>query len=83
MKPRIIKTKKEYLPSLNWVDDMFDNKVKPDSKDGEDLQVMLILIQVYEDKNFPIPVLDPIEAIKLKMEAKGLKNKDLVNKVGS
>jgi HTH-type transcriptional regulator/antitoxin HigA len=41
------------------------------------------LIKSYEYKHFPIPTPDPIEAIKLKMEEKGLKNKDLVDKVGS
>lgn len=83
MKLKPIKSKKEYQASLDWVDAMFDKRVKPNSQDGEDLQVMLLLIKAYEDKNFPIPAPDPIEAIKLKMEEKGLRNKDLVNKIGS
>lgn len=44
---------------------------------------MLLLIKEYEDKHYPIPTPDPLEAIKLKMEERGLKNKDLVNKIGS
>jgi HTH-type transcriptional regulator/antitoxin HigA len=83
MKLKPIKNGKEYQACLNWVDTMFDNRVKPNSPEGEDLQVVLLLIKAYEDKNFPIPKPDPIEAIKLKMQEKGLKNKDLVDKVGS
>ena len=83
MKLKPIKNQKEYEAQLAWVDTMFDRHVKPNSQQGEDLQVMLLLIKAYEDKNFPIPTPDPIDAIKLKMDEMGLKNKDLVDKVGS
>ena len=83
MKLKPIKTKKEYESCLDWVDTMFDKKVKPNSSEGETLQVMLLLIKEYEDKNYPIPTPDPLKAIKLKMEERGLKNKDLVSKIGS
>jgi HTH-type transcriptional regulator / antitoxin HigA len=83
MKLKPIKTKKDYEAYLEWVDSLFDKKPKPNSPDGELLQVALLLIRDYEDKHFPIPVPDPIEAIKLKMEEKGLKNKDLVGKIGT
>ncbi len=83
MKLKTIKTKKEYENYLKWVDEMFDKKVKLNSAEGEDLQVVLLLIQEYEDKNYPIPAPDAIEAIKIKMNQKGLKNKDLVGKFGS
>lgn len=43
----------------------------------------LLLIKQYEDEHFPIPLPDPIETIKLKMNELGLKNKDLVGKFGS
>ncbi|MFM2016223.1 MAG: hypothetical protein RIQ51_1713, partial [Bacteroidota bacterium] len=42
-----------------------------------------LLIKQYEDANYPIPLPDPIDAIKIKMDELGLKNKDLVGKVGS
>jgi HTH-type transcriptional regulator / antitoxin HigA len=41
------------------------------------------LIKQYEDIQYPVPLPDAIEAIKLKMQELGLKNKDLVGKVGS
>jgi HTH-type transcriptional regulator / antitoxin HigA len=83
MELKIIKTKKQYQAYLDWVDKMFDKKVRYNTPEGEKLQVALLLIKHYEDVNYPIPVPDPIDAIKLKMEEMGLKNKDLVGEVGS
>jgi HTH-type transcriptional regulator/antitoxin HigA len=78
-----IKTKKDYEAYLEWVDTLFEKKVKPNSPEGETLQVALLLIKQYEDQHYQIPYPDPIEAIKAKMQEKGLRNKDLVGKVGS
>lgn len=83
MELKIIKSKKQYKEYLDWVDGQFDKKVKPGSPDGEKVQVALLLIKQYEDVHYPVPVPDPIEVIKLKMQDLGLKNKDLVGKVGS
>jgi HTH-type transcriptional regulator / antitoxin HigA len=83
MELKIIKTKKQYQEYLDWVDKMFDQKIRPNTPEGEKLQVALLLIKQYEDANYPIPIPDPIDAIKLKMQEMGLKNKDLVGKVGT
>ena len=83
MKLKPIKSKKEYQACLDWVDAQFDRSIKPNSEDGQKLQVMLLLVKQYEDEHYPIPTPDPIEAIKLKMEEKGLRNKDLVKSIGS
>ena len=80
---RPVHPNKEYHAFLDWVDGLLDRKVKPDSPEGEDLQVGLLLIKQYEDKYYPIPTPDPIDAIKLKMQEKGLKNNDLVGIIGS
>ncbi len=76
MELKIIKTKKQYEEFLDWVDVLFDKKVKADSPQGDKLQVALLLIKQYEDANFPIPLPDPIDAIRVKMDELGLKNKD-------
>ena len=83
MELKIIKTKKQYEQYLDWGDAQFNNKVKSTTPQGEKLQVALLLIKQYEDANYPIPLPDPIDAIKFKMDELGLKNKDLVGKVGS
>lgn len=83
MKLKPIKTEQEYDAMMAWVDDQFDRKTLPNSPAGEKLQVALLLIKAYEDANYPIPSPDPIEAIRLKMAEKGIRNKDFVNKIGS
>lgn len=83
MELKIIKTKKQYQEYLDWVDKQFDHRIKPGSPEGEKVQVALLLIKQYEDVHYPVPVPDPIEVIKLKMQDLGLKNKDLVGKFGS
>jgi HTH-type transcriptional regulator/antitoxin HigA len=55
MKLKVIKTKKEYQAYLDWVDELFDKKVSPNSTEGEKLQVALRLMKQYEDKHYPIP----------------------------
>jgi len=83
MNLKIIASKKEYQLYLDWVDDMFNKKVSPDSPEGEKLQVVLLLIKQYEDQHYPVPKPDPIDAIRGKMDDLGLKNKYFVGKVGS
>lgn len=83
MELKIIRSQTQYEQYLGWVDAMFDKKVEVNSNEGEMLQVVLLLIKQYEDINYPIPMPDPIDAIKMKMAENGLKNKDLVGKVGS
>ena len=83
MELKIIKTKKQYQEWLDWIDRQFDKNVKPNSPIGEKVQVVLLLIKQYEDIHYPVPLPDPIDAIKLKMQDLGLKNKDWVGKVGS
>jgi HTH-type transcriptional regulator/antitoxin HigA len=83
MKLKPIKTRKEYEAGLKWADSLFEKKVKPNSPQGESLEVLLLLIKAYEDRHYPVPLPDPIDAIRMKMQEKGLKNKDLVGTVGT
>lgn len=78
-----IKTEAEYDALMDWVDEQFDLRVKPDSPQGETLQIALLLIKAYEDQYYAIPSPDPIDAIRLKMEERGIKNQDFVGKLGS
>jgi HTH-type transcriptional regulator / antitoxin HigA len=83
MELKLIKTKKQYDAYLDWVDSMFDKKVKPNTPTGNKVEVALLLIKQYEDVNYPIPKPNPIDAIRIKMDERGLKNKDLVGIFGS
>ena len=68
---------------MSWINGQFDQKVKPATPEGDTLQVALLLIKAYEDEHYSIPAPDPIEAIRLKMDEKGIRNKDFVGRLGS
>ena len=78
-----IRTEQEYDEMMSWIDGQFDQKVKPATPEGDTLQVVLLLIKAYEDEHYIIPAPDPIEAIRLKMDEKGIRNKDFVGRLGS
>lgn len=75
-----IRTEKDYQNALNRLEDIFD--AKKGTKNGDELEILSILINNYEDQNFPIEMPDPIEAIKFRMEQMGMKQKDLAAVVG-
>lgn len=75
-----IKTEKDYQKALKRLDEIFD--AKKGSPEGDELEILGILIEKYEDEKFPIGLPDPIEAIKFRMEQMGMKNKDLAEIVG-
>lgn len=75
-----IKTKKDYQNALDRLEQIFD--AKKDSKFGDELEILSILIDKYEKEYFPIDMPDPIEAIKFRMEQMGMKQKDLAEVVG-
>ena len=83
MELTVIKTEAEYDQLLEWVDELMDQKTSLDSPLGKKLELALLILRNYEDTHFAIPLPDPIEAIKLKMNELGLKNQDLVGKIGS
>ena len=83
MELTVIKNEQQYRKYLKWVDKKFDENISVQSAEGKKLEVALLLIKQYEDTHYAIPLPDPIEAIKLKMKEKGLRNKDLVGKIGS
>jgi HTH-type transcriptional regulator / antitoxin HigA len=83
MELKAIKNEKEYNEALSNAELLFDKMPKKGTNEGNFLEVLLILIKDYEDKKYPIPLPDPIEAIKLKLEEKGMRNKDLEQYIGS
>lgn len=77
---KLIKTKKDYEKALARLEVIFD--AHPGTKEGDELEVLSLLIENYEKEHFPIEAPDPIEAIKFRMEQMGYKQKDLANIIG-
>ncbi len=75
-----IKTKKDYQFALERLDQIFD--AKAGSKEGDELEILGILIENYENTHYPIDFPDPIEAIKFRMEQLGYSQSDLAEVVG-
>jgi HTH-type transcriptional regulator / antitoxin HigA len=75
-----IKTKKDYQNAMARLETIFD--AKPGTPQGDELEVLGILIDKYEQEHFPIDFPDPIEAIKFRMEQMGYTQSDLANVVG-
>lgn len=75
-----IKTEKDYQDALNRLEVLFDSK--KGSASGDELEILGILIENYENEYFPIGFPDPIEAIKFRMEQMGYNQSDLAKVVG-
>ena len=75
-----IKTKKDYQNALERLELIFDSK--KGSNNGDELEILGILIEKYEDEHFSIGFPDPIEAIKFRMEQMGYNQTDLAKIVG-
>jgi HTH-type transcriptional regulator/antitoxin HigA len=80
MSVKPIKTKKDYNKALERLETLFD--AKKGSPEGDELEVLSILIEKYENEHFPIGLPDPIEAIKFRMEQMGYNQVDLAKIVG-
>lgn len=77
---KLIKTKKDYQNAMLRLEKIFD--AKPGSAEGDELEVLGMLIDTYEKNHFPVELPDPIEAIKFRMEQLGYTQSDLANVVG-
>jgi HTH-type transcriptional regulator / antitoxin HigA len=76
-----IKTEEDYQTALKKIESLFD--AKPDTPEGDHLEVLTTLVEDYEYKHYSIPLPDPIEAINYHMESRGLSRRDLERCIGS
>ncbi len=81
MNHKIIKTEQEYEIALERLNEIFDSD--PKTPEGEEAELLALLIENYEDENHKIESPDPITAIRIRMEEMQLKQKDLIGTVGS
>ena len=80
MQLKIIKTKKDYLKSLERFEEIF--QAKPGCPESDEADVLSLLIKAFEDKHFVIDATSPLEAIKYRMKEQGLSNRDLASILG-
>lgn len=80
MSIRPIKTKQDHKNALNRIEALWD--AEPNTPEGDEFEVLVTLVHVYECEYYPIDAPDPVEAIKFRMEQQGLEKKDLVPMLG-
>ncbi|TGK30992.1 transcriptional regulator [Leptospira gomenensis] len=80
MEIKPVKSVKDYEFALKEIDKLWDSK--KNTPEYDKLDILITLVDAYENKHYPIENPDPIEAIKSVMEEKNLKNVDLGNWIG-
>jgi HTH-type transcriptional regulator/antitoxin HigA len=81
MEIRPIKNEEDYQAALDEIERLFG--AIPDTPEGDRLDVLVTLVEAYEDKHFSIPAPDPIEAILYHLESRALSRRDLEPCIGS
>jgi len=80
MEYTVIKNEKQYNKAINRLEQIFD--AKKSTREGDELELLSLLIDKYEQEKYPIDFPDPIDAIKFRMEQLGYQQKDLVSAIG-
>ena len=81
MEIKPIKTDADYQAALEEIEKLFD--AAPDTPEGDRLEVLVTLVEAFEEKHYSILKPDPIEAILYYMESRGLTRRDLQSFIGS
>jgi len=75
-----IKTEADYRAALKRVEEIFDAKLG--TPESDELEILGLMVDDYENKHYPIEAPDPIEAIKIRMEEMHLRQVDLISEIG-
>ena len=76
-----IRSEEDYDVTLAHIDTLMNTEMG--TPQGDELDILVILVEAYEAKHYPMPICDPVEAIKFRMEQMGLEPKDLTPIIGS
>ncbi|MBI5247875.1 MAG: helix-turn-helix domain-containing protein [Desulfomonile tiedjei] len=78
---RPIHTEEDYRAALARLENIWD--AEPSTPESDELDVLALLVEAYEEEHYPIDPPDPIDAIKFRMEQIGLTRRDLEQCIGS
>ena len=80
MKTRILKTEQQYNDACERIYNLInstENQIEPSSLEGEEIELLSLLVEKYEQEHFSIEAPNPVEAIKFRMEQMNLKQADI------
>jgi len=78
---RLIKTEKDYNDALSRIELIMD--AEAGTPEADELELLTTLVEMYEERHYPISPPDPVEAIRFRMEQLRLNQKDLSAYIGS
>ncbi|MFT7670469.1 MAG: HTH-type transcriptional regulator/antitoxin HigA [Planctomycetota bacterium] len=78
---KLVKTEEEYDDALGRIGELMS--AGRGTPEGDELELLATLVELYEKKHWAIAPPNPIEAIKFRMEQQGLSRRDLVPYIGS
>jgi HTH-type transcriptional regulator/antitoxin HigA len=81
MEWKVLKTENDYNTASMRLMEIFH--AQPNTPEGDELELLLVLVKDFDEKNYHLPELDPLEVIKFKMHEMGIKAKDLEPLIGS
>jgi HTH-type transcriptional regulator/antitoxin HigA len=85
MNLKIIKTEKDYQAAVGRIHELMNsekNQIEPGSSKGDELELLALLVERYEDDQFPKKAPDPIDAIRFRMDQMNLIQKDIAPLLG-
>jgi len=77
----ILKTEKDYNKASERLMEIFH--AEPNTPEYDELSLLILLVQDYDNRHYSLPQVDVLDIIKEKMQERGLKNKDLEPIIGS
>jgi HTH-type transcriptional regulator / antitoxin HigA len=80
MKTKILRTEQDYNKACERIYKLInssENPIEPNSTEGEELELLSLLVEKYEQEHYPIKAPNPIEAIKFRIEQMNLKQADI------
>jgi len=75
-----IKKSRDYENALNRIDKLW--AAKKNTVEGDELEILTVLVEKYEEEHYEIASPDPVEAIKFRMEQMELSNSDMAKYLG-
>ena len=79
--PKPIRTEQDYKATMRRIEEIFDSA--PGTPEGDELDLLVYLVEKYEEVRYQIPLPDPIAAIEFRMDQQGLTQRDLIPYIGS
>ena len=77
-----IKNNKQYELTLARIYELMQKDLKPNSNDSDEMEILSIIAKEYENENFPMPKPTPLEAIRFRLEQRGMSDADLSKILG-